>query len=331
MKTPLWNKVKQLPEVRKQCLVPLYNQIPFVIRSSLPEFFEAYPWYQINMNEPTHRELVNNAFFVLIQNLRTKLVDKQNAANLELMTTTENLANMFYNRSADFVNTINYMLQQEMNEVIAELEYFGSENKITNLDIENNIEVLNLRVQQCKFETQKLHYAKEQYLIKCQDLAKRHIYLQQFPANGQMKDIKHKYQLDTSALELSLKSHVVEIKKSVEHLRQTITAVKAVQNYVLKQHLGSWIHHQKLEALGYPPMCNLQTIQLWCESIAKILWDIKIQLETIITTCDRFHNALKDEVAVMRSGLINQIINLVSETFIVEKQPPQVVKTSTQF
>merc|ERR1719414_2198670 len=78
---------------------------------------------------------------------------------------------------------------------------------------------------------------------------------------------------------------------------------------------------------------SLETIQEWCESLATIIWSTRQHVKEL----ERLKSSLQDNSSVPIStqqltGEITDLLsNLVTGTFIIEKQPPQVMKTNTRF
>lgn len=80
--------------------------------------------------------------------------------------------------------------------------------------------------------------------------------------------------------------------------------------------------------------CNLDNVQEWCESLADLIWQNRQQVKET----DRLKQKLSLDPPGVQDhlpGLINQVTrllsSLVTSTFIIEKQPPQVMKTNTRF
>ncbi|RWS25463.1 signal transducer and activator of transcription 5B-like protein [Leptotrombidium deliense] len=334
MQSLLWKKVQKLPEHRKQYLATLYDkQFPYVIRSTLPHFFEAA--HSIDTNEPQYQEYANKVLSSFIQALEVKC--GQNPSNFELLTATETLSNIYYDRSTEFLNKARNIFEHEMSEVIINManSYYGAE--ITTVaEIAENLELLKRREKQCDYNIRRLNYEKGQYLIEKQNLKKRQTNVQQFVNSGQqMNAIVERYEAETLALEIDFKSQVSffidKIKKSIQNIEETNSALKCIQNYVLNHHLNAWINNQKLHQIGYEMTNNLPVIESWCESIAEMLWNLKHHLVTQNEICIIFDKTLQEKTVLLRNDVINQIKNLVSATFIVYEQPPQVIKTDTQF
>jgi len=78
----------------------------------------------------------------------------------------------------------------------------------------------------------------------------------------------------------------------------------------------------------------LDTLQEWCEGLADIIWQLRQQvrqlenLRTKLITDPQNNDINLQELLASVTQLLS---NLVTGTFVIEKQPPQVMKTNTRF
>ncbi|KAL6986575.1 Signal transducer and activator of transcription 5B [Sarracenia purpurea var. burkii] len=102
--------------------------------------------------------------------------------------------------------------------------------------------------------------------------------------------------------------------------------------------LIAWKRNQQLAGNGFSyDLQYLNTIQYWCECMAEITWnglrhckDMKRLADTI----NQFVNnprIVTDRIYDLHAEYTKLISYLVSNTFVIEKQPPQVLKTNTRF
>ena len=107
-----------------------------------------------------------------------------------------------------------------------------------------------------------------------------------------------------------------------------------LQNKTLFEYLPKWHHEQQLINNGVKiETIKLDTIQQWIEKIVDIIWRIKNQIKGLQLTLTGKPNVqfntddLEKFVVCINKALENLILN----AFVVEKQPPQVMKTNTRF
>ena len=114
-----------------------------------------------------------------------------------------------------------------------------------------------------------------------------------------------------------------------------------VQKKVVDVELISWKRKQQLSGNGAPVDSNLlDRLQSWCESLAEIIWKNRQQILQFEVLRSRLplNNATDGQTDVLTDVLtdLNQKItgllsSLVTSTFIVEQQPPQVLKKESRF
>lgn len=108
----------------------------------------------------------------------------------------------------------------------------------------------------------------------------------------------------------------------------------AIQSKILHQCLPRWHHEQQLLNNGVQmETIKLDTIQSWVEKIVDIIWRIKNQIKGLqLTLTDKPNVPFNTEDLENFVVYINKALeNLILNAFVVEKQPPQVMKTNTRF
>ena len=76
-------------------------------------------------------------------------------------------------------------------------------------------------------------------------------------------------------------------------------------------------------------------LSLRCEGLADIIWTMRQQVKQL----QDINSRMREDDPHMASAVISELLseftellsNLVSGTFVIEKQPPQVMKTNTRF
>ncbi len=152
----------------------------------------------------------------------------------------------------------------------------------------------------------------------------------------QHPDVK-KHRANKETMEKAIKQKYLALTGQrsglVEAYVQMFQSVKEVQAQVLDKELIRWKREQQLHGNGCPMQSNLEAIQEWCEGLAEIIWAIRQQVRQLEGLREKLGdpgnsaNLLPDLLA----GVTELLSNLVTGTFIIEKQPPQVMKTNTRF
>lgn len=95
----------------------------------------------------------------------------------------------------------------------------------------------------------------------------------------------------------------------------------------------SWKREQQLAGNGMVfNNNNLETIQEWCEHLAELIWLNRQQIKEVELLRQRLPLDQSAEPLTQLLADITQLLSsLVTSTFIIEKQPPQVMKTNTRY
>lgn len=134
-------------------------------------------------------------------------------------------------------------------------------------------------------------------------------------------------ELQATALNNDRIELVGKFNTSIENGR--ILTEKVVDHY-LKQ----WKLHQKLYGSNFAIIgADLDTIQCWCERLAEVLWNTKVQVQILIDYQQQFTVDEKQQSSLLdlHTAATNIISKLFAGSLIVVQQPPQVMKTINRF
>ncbi|XP_035216384.1 signal transducer and activator of transcription 5B-like isoform X1 [Stegodyphus dumicola] len=123
--------------------------------------------------------------------------------------------------------------------------------------------------------------------------------------------------------------------KLVEQHQKTVLELNDLQKRILDTELIRWKRGQQLAGNGVPFENNLDQIQEWCEALADIIWQNRQQIRQVESLCAYISLSMPpntlEKLPVLNSQITGLLSSLVTSTFIIEKQPPQVMKTNTRF
>ncbi|CAB4069921.1 STAT5B [Lepeophtheirus salmonis] len=89
---------------------------------------------------------------------------------------------------------------------------------------------------------------------------------------------------------------------------------------------------QQLAGNGLEMNFSLDILQEWCEGLAEIIWTMRQQIKQLDVEMQKLADPKNtNHIPELLSGVTELLSNLVTGTFIIEKQPPQVMKTNTRF
>ncbi|NWX94493.1 STA5B protein, partial [Nothoprocta pentlandii] len=128
----------------------------------------------------------------------------------------------------------------------------------------------------------------------------------------------------------TLQQYRVEL---AEKHQKTLQLLRKQQTTILDDELIQWKRRQQLAGNGGPAEGTLDVLQSWCEKLAEIIWQNRQQIRRAEHLCQQLPiPGPVEEMLSELNGTITDIISaLVTSTFIIEKQPPQVLKTQTKF
>ncbi|CAG7720574.1 unnamed protein product [Allacma fusca] len=135
-------------------------------------------------------------------------------------------------------------------------------------------------------------------------------------------------------------NRVINTKTDFENkISIIISQLTDLQAKVLNVQLDNWKRQQQLAANTSKFNDSLDTLQLWCEDLAGLLWNIRFQLKSaervkqgiLQVTLVSTDGLAGDKLSDLQQKILQLLSALVSQSFIVEVQPPQVLKTNTKF
>ncbi|KDR18762.1 hypothetical protein L798_06440 [Zootermopsis nevadensis] len=317
----LWAKAQQLQGDALQQVRSVYGEhFPIEVRHFLAAWIEEKMW-DLDPENPQHEQYVTGLVGSLIQELEAKA----NTMTTEDLFLTKlkliEAANMFRQRYSHnplgLFRIIRHCLSTEMKLV----------QQVENKTLTSFSDMLNLYF--------KMINSGNHFLYLCT----AHLqHLQTQPQNQQNVELEKKVRRQKDMLEQMLNQKVaglVQLRLTLaDKLKDTITHLNTLQSRVLDDELIRWKREQQLQGNGSQFNSNLDSIQEWCESLAEIIWLNRQQIKE----AERLKQKVGLEppgVADILPNLNNQITqllsSLVTSTFIIEKQPPQVMKTNTRF
>lgn len=211
-------------------------------------------------------------------------------------------------------------------------------------EINQQIEKLKTRTLEANEEIKRMQLEQEQFLIQVQESQKRQFTIQQLQTqpNGQNIEVLSKLMKEKEVLDTALRQKVATLFQGrnsiIDKQYETFVAISSLQQRVLDDELIRWKRAQQLAGNGVPFENNLDQVQEWCESLAELILMNRQQLKNIEHLIQHFkypnsnfQAETTEKVNNLYKLVTNLLSSLVTSTFIIEKQPPQVMKTNTRF
>lgn len=208
-------------------------------------------------------------------------------------------------------------------------------------EISQQVDALRRCTSETNEDLRRMEQDQETFHITYHECTKINAHLQQLatiPQNQQNIENEKKIRRQKEQQEQNLNrqiANLIQLRLSVaDKLKDTLSRLITLQSRVLDDELIRWKRDQQLAGNGAPFNSTLDTIQEWCESLAELIWLNRQQIKEA--------ERLKQKVALEPPGVpdilpglnsqVTQLLSsLVTSTFIIEKQPPQVMKTNTRF
>lgn len=188
---------------------------------------------------------------------------------------------------------------------------------------------------------------KEQYVIKFQEVTGRIALMDaqksQMNNSSQLseKDKKQraeklKAESDKLQHELSKMGEELSITKRlgfIECLCHHLKKLSEIEKSIFEE-IAEWKHLQKRSLCGFPCPPSLDKLQEICETLAELLWKLFQQASQLDNL---FHQAFQgNDIELKRMENVkvsarNLMQWFLTKTFVIEKQPPQVLKKETKF
>ncbi|KAK4808686.1 hypothetical protein QYF61_020175 [Mycteria americana] len=207
------------------------------------------------------------------------------------------------------------------------------------LQINQTFEELRLITQDSENELKKLQQTQEYFIIQYQENMRLQAQFSQLSQLGPQERLSRETTLQQKKASLeawlhreaqTLQQYRVDL---AEKHQKTLQLLRKQQTTILDDELIQWKRRQQLAGNGGPPEGTLDVLQTWCEKLAEIIWQNRQQIRRAEHLCQQLPiPGPVEEMLSELNGTITDIISaLVTSTFIIEKQPPQVLKTQTKF
>lgn len=142
-------------------------------------------------------------------------------------------------------------------------------------------------------------------------------------------------QLKQESLQLLQANANTDCSSLVQRLRENISTCHNLTVKVIDDYLKNWKWFQKYDGSNVAINgADLDCIQLWCEKLAESLWSSREQIRLMKSYQQQFSEN-DQELLIILSELYDSATSilqkLINGSFIIDQQPPQVMKTNTKF
>jgi len=296
---------------------------------------------------------------ILLKKIEEHCASSQNLIDqMRFHNVKKNFIETYGNKPQLFVKTVREMLDDEqkllasrrMNSVSVEsnnnpyVDQNTSNNQQPFTDISKGLEELRKQVAELDARVKDFKNTQETVMLKLhevsaidEELKNLHMQSQTNPAQATLiqpmilAKQKSKVEIDQKFNEWVNKLHTDCEKRVLQHLLMLQQFITQASMAVYGELFG-WKALQQKALSGGPKPASLHEIQTWFEEFFDIVW----QYYSFVNQCKSLFEVMKISYAIQQIDMlmkdaVEKIYGLISKSFLVEKQPPQVLKTQTKF
>ncbi|XP_066300615.1 signal transducer and activator of transcription 5B-like isoform X1 [Branchiostoma lanceolatum] len=348
----LWAKAQTLQGDALQQMQNLYGtHFPIEVRHYFAHWIEDQPWQDIDPDVRGHEGKARMILDALIKQLQYKydqLSDSDFLLRLKMKEIADHFTKNYGSNPLDLVRIIKRCISTEqalvdqatgMNQEIMTAE--GAARSETNRKISEAFQLLKQFTQETENDLRVMQQKQEFFVIQYQESIRLQAQLQQVqqqPAQDPTRVLNEttlknkKLEVDTLLQQEAQQLLQMRITLAEKH-RTTFHHLSELQQRIVEEELIQWKRRQQLAGNGGPQEETLDLLQQWCEALAEIIWTNRQQIKRVEMQRQQLPIQqpgpdILPELSTTITALLSQ---LVTSTFIIEKQPPQVLKTQTRF
>lgn len=227
-----------------------------------------------------------------------------------------------------------HFYQHLVNCMCREKQLLGNQEEICrNMDMNSlsqKIQEIVSQVQSMDHHARNLCYQYEEVIIAEQELKKVDLKadLENSQLNLQELKLQQSYGMQRR------KNQIKEfLEKLAANYHKILHFFETVKIKVFEKYLDQWKKNQFLREKDktLPKFDYLDTIQGWCENLVDILWKIRGQISNILNLERQLQSGFDIEVLTrLVNAIEKELVFVVQKCFIIEKQPPRIIKKETR-
>ncbi|KAG5671135.1 hypothetical protein PVAND_001349 [Polypedilum vanderplanki] len=337
----LWNQLVQLqPSVINHLTANYGDHFPIEIRQYLAEWLENRLIKTVPENEQSVECLI--FFEEFLQQLQKKASEMDNIAiSFRLSEAARNIGQTYASDKLQLYKRLRQNLQYEENLLRNPRVYLRRDiNREEYNELSQVLETLILKTREIENENRALKNGYERFYLQYYKVAKKNrqyeIWISQQPENRtEIEARRNEHNESVQQLLNFLKHKKLSL---IDKLKIVIAETDGVQNTVLEKYLHEWLLSQRSIAMGgfIKTSIRLETIQKWCEYLAEILWTVREQVKILRNSSQQMFQVYNDQILCDTLHEIFETVTklvekLIIRSFIIEKQPPQVIGTRKKF
>ncbi|XP_076154261.1 signal transducer and activator of transcription 5B-like [Alosa pseudoharengus] len=346
----LWAQTQQLQGEALHQMQSLYGQhFPIEVRHYLAQWIEGQPWDAVDHENTQEEFKAKRLLESLIQELQKRAEHTVGEDGFLLKIKLGHYATQLqtaYDRCPlELVRCIKHILCTEERLVQAANNVNSSRGGLVDgtsqkyQQINQTFEELRVMTQDTENELRKLQHSQEYFIIQYQESLRIQAQLTNLASLPPAERVQRETTLQSKRTTLDgwLTREANTLQKFRQELAEkqqtTLALLRKQQTVILDDELIQWKRRQQLAGNGGPAEGGLDVLQSWCEKLADTIWQNRQQIRRVehLTQQLPIPGATEDLLKELNATITDIISALVTSTFIIEKQPPQVLKTQTKF
>uniref|UniRef100_A0AAY5EML8 Signal transducer and activator of transcription n=1 Tax=Electrophorus electricus TaxID=8005 RepID=A0AAY5EML8_ELEEL len=323
----LWMQIsQQLPNLSNQTLMELYpDSFPIDVRHYLANWIEEQRWEDFDTDsleqEPQARRLLEQ----MVELLQEVAFHNPNVVEkVKLQHISRNMST-FQTQPLQLVRTVRDILRRERLLLRQAMPPFTqmptpiNGTTLTSREVNtSDLDTLVLKVLDIQSCRQQIHQLQEELNWEKQEAE---------PMQGQNDlDPKHADQVTKQTRIAQLEYKYQECaKKRVQLLQEAMCSLEQCQTRLIHR-IKSWRWEQLRSTIGLAFDDNLLPLQTWCEQLLGVNGNLRQELMLV----KRDHGSV-EQFHLLEENLSHLLQLLIHSSLVVEKQPPQVIKTQSKF
>uniref|UniRef100_A0A668AIP6 Signal transducer and activator of transcription n=1 Tax=Myripristis murdjan TaxID=586833 RepID=A0A668AIP6_9TELE len=338
----VWIQAQQLQGEALHQMQALYGQhFPIEVRHYLAQWIESQLWDSVELDNPAEEAKAKRLLDNLVAELQRKAQHQVGEDGFLLKIKLGHYANQLkstYDRCPlELVRCIRHILHSEQrlvqeatNVSVASLEHIVLSQR--HQQINQAFEELRLATQETENELRNLQHNQEYFIIQYQENLRIQAQLSSLaslpPAERTQRETTLQSKRATVEAWLTREASTLQkyrLDLSEQH-QKSLALLRKQQTLILDEELIQWKRRQQLAGNGGPPEGGLDVLQSWCEKLADLIWQNRQQIRRCehLTQQLPLPGPMEELLSKLNADITDIISALVTSTFIIEKQPPQV-------
>ncbi|XP_060795294.1 signal transducer and activator of transcription 5B [Neoarius graeffei] len=346
----LWIQAQQLQGDALHQMQALYGQhFPIEVRHYLAQWIETQPWDAIDVEKQQEEFKAKRLLDSLIQELQRRAEHQMGEdgflLKIKLGHYATQLKSTYEACPMELVRCIKHILYTEQRLVQEASNVSSAGGGATDAtpqkyqQINQMFEELRAMTQETENDLRKLQHSQEYFIIQYQESLRIQAQLSSLASLAPAERVQREASLQSrkATLEAWITREANTLQKYRQDLaekhQRTLTLLRKQQTVIVDDELIQWKRRQQLAGNGGPPEGSLDILQSWCEKLADMVWQNRQQLRRVdhLTQQLPIPGPTEELLKELNATITDIISALVTSTFIIEKQPPQVLKTQTKF